>query len=121
MSKKQPTQEELASKVFVGNFASDDAQPSSLSPAEGIAARFVSGYQKGNLLNERCDLHAWPEVYLPGASWCEFDPTHGEAVIDTHVTIAAAAHSCDTMPVNGVFSGAGITSTLEYTIEIQVL
>jgi ParB family protein of integrating conjugative element (PFGI_1 class) len=37
MSKKQPTQEELASKVFVGNFASDDAQRSSLSPQEGDA------------------------------------------------------------------------------------
>ena len=90
--------------------------------AEGIAARFVSGYQKGNLLSERRDLHAWPEVYLPGAGWRGFDPPppHGEAVSDVHVTMAAAAHSRDTMPVSGVFSGDGANSTLEYTVEIQV-
>jgi transglutaminase-like putative cysteine protease len=89
--------------------------------AEGIAARFASGYQKGNLQSEQRDLHAWPEVYLPGAGWRGFDPTHGEAVADTHVTIAAAAHSRDTMPVSGIFSGKGVTSTLDYAVEIQVL
>jgi transglutaminase-like putative cysteine protease len=59
-------------------------------------------------------------VYLPGAGWRGFDPTHGEAVADTHVTIAAAAHSRDTMPVSGNFRGAGASSTLDYTVEIQV-
>jgi transglutaminase-like putative cysteine protease len=88
--------------------------------AEGIAARFASGYQKGNLQSERRDLHAWPEVYLPCAGWRGFDPTHGEAVADTHVTIAAAAHSRDTMPVSGIFSGEGASSTLDYSVEIQV-
>ncbi len=88
--------------------------------AEGIAARFASGYQKGHLRAERRHLHAWPEVYLPGAGWRGFDPTHGEAVADTHVTIAAAAHSRDTMPVSGIFSGKGASSTLDYTVEIQV-
>ena len=88
--------------------------------AEGIAARFASGYQKGNQRSERRHLHAWPEVYLPGAGWRGFDPTHGEAVADAHVTIAAAAHSRDTMPVSGNFRGAGASSTLEYTVEIQV-
>jgi transglutaminase-like putative cysteine protease len=90
------------------------------SRAEGIAARFASGYQKGNLRSERRHLHAWPEVYLPGAGWRGFDPTHGEAVADTHVTIAAAAHSRDTLPVSGIFSGEGASSTLDYTVEIQV-
>lgn len=88
--------------------------------AEGIAARFASGYQKGNLNSERRHLHAWPEVYLPGAGWRGFDPTHGEAVADTHVTIAAAAHSRDTMPVSGSFLGEDASSTLDYTVEIQV-
>ena len=88
--------------------------------AEGIAARFASGYQKGHLRSERRHLHAWPEVYLPGAGWRGFDPTHGEAVADTHVTIAAAAHSRDTLPVSGNFRGAGASSTLDYTVEIQV-
>jgi transglutaminase-like putative cysteine protease len=88
--------------------------------AEGIAARFVSGYQKGDLQSERRHLHAWPEVYLPGAGWRGFDPTHGEAVSDTHVSIAAAAHSRDTMPVSGAFDGEGVSSTLDYTVEIHV-
>lgn len=88
--------------------------------AEGIAARFASGYQKGHLQSERRHLHAWPEVYLPGAGWRGFDPTHGEAVADTHVTIAAAAHARDTMPVTGAFSGEGVSSTLDYKVEIQV-
>jgi transglutaminase-like putative cysteine protease len=88
--------------------------------SEGIAARFASGYQKGDLQSERRHLHAWPEVYLPGAGWRGFDPTHGEAIADTHVTIAAAAHSRDTMPVSGSFKGEGVTSTLNYAVEIQV-
>ena len=88
--------------------------------AEGIAARFASGYQKGYHQSERRHLHAWPEVYLPGAGWRGFDPTHGEAVADTHVTIAAAAHARDTMPVSGSFNGGGVRSTLDYTVQIQV-
>jgi transglutaminase-like putative cysteine protease len=89
--------------------------------SEGIAARFASGYQKGDQQRERRDLHAWPEVYLPGAGWRGYDPTHGEAIADTHVTIAAAASPHNTMPVSGGFIGEGVTSRLEYSVEIQVV
>jgi transglutaminase-like putative cysteine protease len=87
---------------------------------EGLAARFASGYQKGNLQSERRHLHAWPEVYLPGAGWRGFDPTHGQAVADTHVTVAAAAHPQDTMPVSGIFTGLGANSSLDYDLCIEV-
>jgi transglutaminase-like putative cysteine protease len=89
--------------------------------AEGIPARFASGYQKGDDRCERRYLHAWPEVYLPGAGWRAFDPTHGEVVTDTHVTIAAAAHPRDTMPVTGSFRRDRVTSVLGFTVEIQVV
>jgi transglutaminase-like putative cysteine protease len=89
--------------------------------AERIPARFASGYQKGDDRRKRRYLHAWPEVYLLGAGWRAFDPTHGEAVADSHVTIAAAAHPRDTMPVTGSFLGERVTSVLDFTVEIQVL
>jgi transglutaminase-like putative cysteine protease len=88
--------------------------------AEGLPARFASGYQRGNLQSERRHLHAWPEVYLPGAGWRGFDPTHGQAIADTHVTVAAAAHSRETMPVSGIFTGPGATSSLDYELSIDV-
>jgi transglutaminase-like putative cysteine protease len=87
--------------------------------AEGIAARFVSGYQKGDIQSEQRHLHAWPEVYLPRAGWHGFDPTHGKRVRGTHVGVAAAAHPRDTMPVIGNFSGSA-TSSLSYSVQIQV-
>lgn len=88
--------------------------------AEGLAARFASGYQRGNLQSERRHLHAWPEVYLPGGGWRGFDPTHGQAIADTHVTVAAAAHPQDTMPVSGTFTGRGASSMLAFDLRIEV-
>lgn len=88
--------------------------------AEGIPARFVSGYQRGDVTRDRRYLHAWPEVYLAGAGWRGFDPTHGEVITDTHVTIAAAAHAHDTMPLTGSFRGNEVTSHLEFVLRIDV-
>lgn len=88
--------------------------------AEGLAARFASGYQRGNFQSERRHLHAWPEVYLPGAGWRGFDPTHGLAIADTHVTVATAANPQETMPVIGIFNGAGASSSLNYSLSIDV-
>ncbi len=63
---------------------------------------------------------ACAQSYLPGAGSRGFDPTHGEAVADTHVTVAAAAHPRDTMPVTGSFRGERVTSSLDFTVEVHV-
>lgn len=89
--------------------------------AQGIAARFVSGYQaRAETPDGRRHLHAWPEVYLPGIGWRGFDPTHGLPAIDGHIAVAAGPDQRATMPVEGGFYGIGVTSTLEYDVSIEV-
>ncbi|MCC0030467.1 MAG: transglutaminase family protein [Brucellaceae bacterium] len=86
----------------------------------GIPARFVSGYQAYPDVDDgRRHMHAWPEAWLPGAGWRGYDPTHGTAVTDTHVALAAAPDQAATMPVEGGFWGTGVTSTLDYRVEID--
>lgn len=85
----------------------------------GVPSRFVSGYQaRGESVDGRRHLHAWPEVWLPGVGWRGYDPTHGVAVSDGHVALAAAPDQAATMPVEGGFWGAGVTSRLDYRLEI---
>ena len=66
----------------------------------GLAARFVSGYQEGDDEQGTKDLHAWAEVYIPGAGWRGFDPTNGLAVTDRHVTVDLGVH-----PVEDLVAG----------------
>ena len=89
--------------------------------AQGIAARFVSGYQARAATPDGLrHLHAWPEVLLPGSGWRGFDPTHGLPAIDGHVAVSAGPDQRATMPVEGGFFGTGITSTLNYSVNIEV-
>ena len=85
----------------------------------GLAARFVSGYRRGDLARRARHLHAWPEVFIPGGGWRGWDPIEGVAVADAHVALAAAATQAGTMPVSGSYFGAGIRSMLEYRIQID--
>ena len=85
--------------------------------AQGLAGRFVSGYQARSKRPER-HLHGWPEVYLPGGGWRGFDPTRGLAVADTHVAVAAAPTPDGAMPIEGSFTGAE-RSQLTYHISIK--
>jgi transglutaminase-like putative cysteine protease len=85
----------------------------------GIAARFVSGYQRGDPARTLRYLHAWPEVYLPDGGWRGFDPTHDLAVADTHVALAAAADPADTAPIAGSFFGTA-QAAMHAHIEIDV-
>lgn len=88
--------------------------------AVGLAARFVSGYQEGDLEQGAHDLHAWAEVYVPGGGWRGFDPTLGLAVSDRHVAIAAAADPKKAAPVSGTLQpGQSVETELETDIRLS--
>lgn len=87
--------------------------------AVGLATRFVSGYQEGDVDSKDRHLHAWAEVYLPGAGWRGYDPTHGLAVADRHIALVATPTAQNSAPVRGDLKQAGITSDLSYELTIQ--
>ena len=83
----------------------------------GLAARFVSGYLFGSTQQEH-QLHAWAEVYLPGAGWRGFDPTENTVVVNNHVFLASSARAELTAPVSGTFTGKA-NSTLDADVRIR--
>jgi transglutaminase-like putative cysteine protease len=95
--------------------------------AVGLGARFVSGYQEGDLDQEERDLHAWVEVYLPGGGWRGYDPTHGLAIADRHIALVGSANPAYAAPVVGtvtpvrsvIESGQPSKSEMEVHISIK--
>ena len=77
----------------------------------GLAARFVSGYwvqldaeentPAGPVTRDLLALHAWAEVYLPGAGWLGLDPTTGLAAGDDHLPLACTSIPIDAAPITG--------------------
>jgi transglutaminase-like putative cysteine protease len=88
----------------------------------GIEGRFVSGYQaQADTPDGQRHLHAWAEVFLPGAGWRGWDATHGLRVGEGHVALCAAPTQAATMPIEGgfFFQGAVVNSTLDHSVRIR--
>ncbi len=94
----------------------------------GFAARFVSGYlvqltDEGIVPDEPrgvgrdvVDLHAWTEVFLPGAGWIGFDSTSGLLCGEGHIPLAAAAQPALTAPLEGTSSEGASQVFFEATL-----
>ena len=84
----------------------------------GLAARFVSGYQEGDADMDERHLHAWAEVYVPGGGWRGYDPSHGLAVADRHIPVAASRVPEGAAAFTGTFRGTGATATMSHRISL---
>ncbi len=88
--------------------------------AVGLAARFVSGYERASAGHDRPTMHAWAEVYIPTAGWRGFDPSRGLAVSTGHVAVAAAAEPALAAPFSGTYQGpAGSATEIDLRIQVE--
>jgi transglutaminase-like putative cysteine protease len=76
--------------------------------AQGIPARFVSGYLwRADGRDEQTAGHAWAESYVEGLGWVGFDPTHGLSPDEAYVRVAVGLDYLGAAPTRGARFGGG--------------
>lgn len=87
----------------------------------GLAARFASGYLVQLKADQESldgpsgtdkdftDLHAWCEVFIPGAGWIGLDPTSGLLAGEGHIPLACTAEPASAAPMTGATDPCEVT------------